>query len=124
MDFDHKEFSLMMQMHRRGYDASCRLMSELCGLGVNQWRMYEEDSSNIATAQRNLITMACTPSGMLQLLSDYPDSPKKAIMMRMAELAMIDINKELSNERTRKEHNYWRRYRRWYQYIAKEVSMK
>jgi len=108
---DNEDFSLMMKTFRLQLNASTTIMSEICGLGENGWRLYEKDSSNIAKSKKNIIRFACTPIGILNLLhiSNLSDKKKNKLLEKIS-LMLLELEKEVFEFKSFNNKNYWKRF--------------
>jgi hypothetical protein len=111
---DNEDFSLMMKTFRLQLNASTTIMSEICGLGENGWRLYEKDSSNIPKSKKNIIRFACTPIGILNLLnllhiSNLSDKKKNKLLEKIS-LMLLELEKEVFEFKSIKNKNYWKQF--------------
>ena len=108
---NNEDFSLMMKTFRNAIKASTSAMSEICGLGANGWRNYENDSSNIAKSKKNIIRFACTPTGIWNLLQmSSMSEKKKEKFAKKINLMLLELEKEVFDFKAHTVRNYWKRF--------------
>lgn len=62
----------LMQKARTTYGLGFSNMSRVLGLGINQWRLYENGEADPNASNGYLIDIACRPTGMKRLLELCP----------------------------------------------------
>lgn len=74
--------TLRMKKARESYGLGFSNMSRVCGMGINQWRMYENGEAEPNVSNGHLIRIATTPTGMMQLLELCPPVTMEAMGKR------------------------------------------
>jgi hypothetical protein len=106
-----EDFSLMMRTFRLGLRVSTSTMSKICGLGVNGWRLYEKDNSNIAKANKKIIQYACTPIGFYNLLHlSVLEGKEKDKYVERVSVFLFELESEEIKFNSANNKNYWRRF--------------
>lgn len=101
--------SLRMKLFRKKMGVSMSDMSLVCGIGANQWALWEKkDNSKIERAKRNLILIATTPKGFYHLASIVVTNPiKRAKIMLKAAKAMNELEQMTLKHEHYLNTNFW-----------------